>query len=132
MGFHLESSALVIVSSLAHTSEVNGKSAAQNLKPTPVETKILWPKILWVDDDIEILDTAERLLRGQPWTFVSTASVAEARELLKKIKFAVVVADQRMQESTGNDLLSFAKRHSPQTTRILLTGRVEYDVIEQA
>lgn len=89
-------------------------------------------KILWVDDDINVLESAARLFRPQPWTLVAVASAEEAREHLQKETFAVVVADQRLQAARGIDVLAFAKSKSPSTTRILLTGRVETSVIEEA
>lgn len=89
-------------------------------------------KILWVDDDSEILEAAERLFRSRPWTLVAVASAEEARELMAKDTFAVIVADQRLQKASGIDILEFAKEKSPSTSRILLTGRVETSVIEEA
>lgn len=89
-------------------------------------------KILWVDDDDHILDSARRLFRHQTWTLVAVGSADEAREQLKNEVFAVVVADQRLQAASGADVLAFAKAKSPSTTRILLTGRVETSVLEEA
>lgn len=89
-------------------------------------------KILWVDDDQEILDSAARLFRSQPWTLVAVGSAKEARDLLVRETFAVAVADQRLQAASGIDILEFAKDKSPATSRILLTGRVETSVIEEA
>ncbi len=89
-------------------------------------------KVLWVDDDRDILESAARLFRGEPWTLVAVGSAEEAREHLIKDRFAVVVADQRLQAASGVDVLAFAKEKSPATSRILLTGRVETSVIEEA
>ena len=89
-------------------------------------------KILWVDDDIEILESAARLFRSQPWTLVAARSAEEAREALQKDTFAVIVADQRLQAASGVDVLEFAKEKTPASSRILLTGRVETSVIEEA
>ena len=90
------------------------------------------PRILWVDDDKNILESAERLFRGEPFLFRATASAEEAREWLRKDTFAVIVADQKLQQSSGMDLLEFAKVQTPATTRILLTGFVDQNVIEEA
>jgi two-component system NtrC family sensor kinase len=89
-------------------------------------------KILWVDDDDHILDSAARLFRQQPWTLVAVSSAQEARDRIQKETFAVVVADQRLQAASGVDVLAFAKTKSPSSTRILLTGRVETSVLEEA
>ena len=89
-------------------------------------------KVLWVDDDNHILDAAARLFRAKPWTMVAVSSAEEARECLTKETFAVVVADQRLQKASGIDILAFAKDKSSSTSRILLTGKVETSVIEEA
>ncbi len=89
-------------------------------------------KILWIDDDQAILESAGRLFRQHPWTLCTAAKADDARELLLRETFAVVVADQGLQAATGVDILEFAKARAPTTTRILLTGGVEMSVIEQA
>jgi signal transduction histidine kinase/FixJ family two-component response regulator len=90
------------------------------------------PKILWVDDDPNILQAAERLLRTQSWEFIGTTDVSRAKDLLGQSPFTVLVADQIMSESSGVDLLEFAKKYSPYTTRILLTGKVDTAVLGEA
>lgn len=89
-------------------------------------------KVLWVDDDRHILESAERLFRSQPWHLVAVSSAEEAREKLQQETFAVIVADQALQAASGVDILAFAKSKSPSSTRILLTGRVETSVLEEA
>ncbi|MCM2281826.1 MAG: ATP-binding protein [Bdellovibrionaceae bacterium] len=76
--------------------------------------------------------SAERLFRGEAVFFQAVASAAEAKELLSQQTYAVIVADQRLQKSSGIDLLEYAKQHAPATTRILLTGFVDSGVIEEA
>ena len=89
-------------------------------------------KVLWIDDDPNILGSAERLIRSHSWDFVGVDSVSRARELMLSNEFAVVIADQRMQGGSGIDFLEFAKIQSPQTTRILLTGQLEPKILEEA
>jgi two-component system, NtrC family, sensor kinase len=93
---------------------------------------VITHKILWIDDDRGILDSAHRLFRQQPWILVAVTSAEEARELILKENFAVIVADQRLQAASGIDILEFAKAKTPSSTRILLTGRIESAVIEDA
>ena len=88
--------------------------------------------ILWVDDDPHILEAAERLLRQQGWGFTGVTDVINAKDLLAKSTYAVLVADQIMSQSSGVDLLEFAKKQAPHTTRVLLTGRVQTKVLEEA
>jgi two-component system, NtrC family, sensor kinase len=89
-------------------------------------------KVLWVDDESSVLESAGRLFRSKPWTLVPARSAEEARELLQIENFAVIVADQRLQAASGIDVLEFAKSKAPSASRILLTGRVETSVIEEA
>jgi FixJ family two-component response regulator len=91
-------------------------------------------KILWVDDDFDVLDSAKRLFRSSPWDLVTAKSSEEARDLLKRDMFAVVIADHKLAKDpqSGIDILEFAKDRSPASSRILLTGYVEADVLEEA
>ncbi|MES2964944.1 MAG: ATP-binding protein [Bdellovibrionota bacterium] len=89
-------------------------------------------KILWVDDDPDVLQSAERLFRGKPWTLVTATTAPVARDLILRENFAVIVADQGLQAASGVDLLEFAKEKSPAASRILLTGSVELSVLEEA
>jgi signal transduction histidine kinase len=89
-------------------------------------------KILWLDDDPGTLQSAARLFRNRPWTITFTSTAEDARDLLVRETFAVVVADQRLQVSSGLDVLEFAKEKSPSTARILLTGLIDSNVLEEA
>ncbi len=89
-------------------------------------------KILWVDDDSDVLDSARRLFKSSPWELVPTSTARAAREQILSENFAVIVADQRLQAASGIDLLEFAKEKAPAASRILLTGAVEIGVLEEA
>jgi two-component system NtrC family sensor kinase len=90
------------------------------------------PKVLWIDDDPDVLDSALRLSRTQAWTLVPVKTATEAKEILLRERFAVIIADQRLQAASGVDVLEFAKEKVPATSRILLTGKVETHVLEEA
>jgi two-component system, NtrC family, sensor kinase len=89
-------------------------------------------KILWIDDDNDVLDSARRLFRSTQWELVTVAEAQAARDAILRENFAVIVADQRLQAASGVDLLEFAKEKAPAASRILLTGNVELGVIEEA
>ena len=89
-------------------------------------------KILWVDDDSNVLDSARRLFKSSPWELVPASTAQAARELILRETFAVIVADQRLQQASGIDLLEFAKEKAPSASRILLTGAVEIEILEEA
>lgn len=77
--------------------------------------------ILIVDDEKDNLEALQRLLRGQ-YAVTTTTSPFEALKLLQATAFNVIISDQRMPEMTGVELLEKAKKLSPRSTRILLTG----------
>ncbi len=77
--------------------------------------------ILCVDDEQLILNALTALLRLR-YNVITTTNAREAIEILKATDVAVVISDQRMPEMLGTDFLKIAKKVSPHTTRILLTG----------
>lgn len=84
------------------------------------------PRVLFVDDQLRLLEGLERQVRGVVQTQLLTSPV-EAAELLERTAatdeaFAAIVSDMRMPEMDGAALLKHAKAVSPDTTRLLLTG----------
>lgn len=85
-------------------------------------------KVLFVDDDANLLASLKRNLRQQ--FNLETAEGAE--EGLAKIKagpFAVVVSDRQMPGIDGVQFLSTVRQLAPDTVRMMLTGNVD---LEQA
>lgn len=87
--------------------------------------------ILLVDDEKDNLQALQRLLRGH-FHVVSTTSALEALQLMGSQRFHVIVSDQRMPDMTGVELLEKAKKLSPHSTRILLTGYTDIDSVIDA
>lgn len=82
-------------------------------------------RILFVDDDPNILDTFRRNLHG---VFdVTTAAGGEEglKEIVDNGPFAVVVSDYRMPGMNGVELLAKVKRIAPDTVRVMLTGQAD-------
>ncbi len=82
-------------------------------------------KILFVDDEQDILSSFKRQFRKKADT--STAlSGQEALDLIdNESEFAVIVSDMRMPNMDGAEFLEKAKQKSPNTVRILLTGQTD-------
>jgi two-component system NtrC family sensor kinase len=93
-------------------------------------------KILWVDDDSDVLESAQRLLRNSKWKLDTAVDAKSAHELLyganQNGPYAVVVADQRLPDSTGVEFLTRVHQKSPAVTRMLVTGSPEVSVMEGA
>jgi len=82
-------------------------------------------RVLIVDDDQNLLDSAARLLRGDMEIFTA-ASGKEALAVLDSCgPFAVIVSDLKMPGMDGIELLSRVSRSHPDTVRVLLTGHAD-------
>lgn len=93
------------------------------IETTPrVPTHDTRPRVLLVDDDVNVLAMFKRLLRKE--YHIETASGAqEAIEwLTAREPFAVLVSDMYMEGLSGVDLLSEARKRAPDTVRIMISG----------
>jgi len=84
-------------------------------------------KILFVDDDKNLLAGCERHFRKQ--FRVDTAEGSE--EGLKKIEsngpYAVVVSDRQMPGMDGTQFLATVRQRAPDTVRMMLTGNIDLE-----
>lgn len=79
-------------------------------------------KVLCVDDEVQILISLRALLRSKYEILIATSG-EEALEILRKEPaIRVLISDQRMPKMLGAELLREAKKISPGTMRLLLTG----------
>ena len=79
-------------------------------------------KVLFVDDEQEILDGYERLLRRDFHVRVARGGAAGLTEIEQNGPFAVVISDMRMPGMNGAEFLAQVRRTEPNTVRMLLTG----------
>lgn len=85
--------------------------------------------VLFVDDEINILNAIKRLLRKEDYTVITANSGAEGLELLKENKVHLVVSDQRMPGMEGTDFLQKVKEGYPDIVRVILSGYADVAVI---
>ncbi len=78
-------------------------------------------EVLCVDDEIEVLNGLRMILRRN-YNVTVTESAHQALEYLKTEKYSIILSDMRMPEMNGADFLAKAKRISPNSVRMLLTG----------
>jgi response regulator RpfG family c-di-GMP phosphodiesterase len=84
-------------------------------------------KILFVDDDVNILDGFRRQFK-KTLAMQTAVGGGEALELLKKEgPFSVIVSDLRMPRMDGIQFLSRARETAPETVRMLLTGNADLE-----
>jgi response regulator RpfG family c-di-GMP phosphodiesterase len=82
-------------------------------------------KILFVDDDVNILNAFQRQLRKQ-FLLQTASSGYEGLKLLKEEgPFAVVVADMRMPVMDGIAFLKQVQEITPDSVRLMLTGNAD-------
>jgi response regulator RpfG family c-di-GMP phosphodiesterase len=79
-------------------------------------------KILFVDDEQNILDTMRRNL-GRRYAIDTALGPEQALSMIRQDgPYAVVVSDQRMPGISGVQLLGMVRQISPVTVRVMLTG----------
>lgn len=91
-------------------------------------------RILFVDDEPQVLDGLRSLMRKQRpvWDMHFALGGAAALEAFAAQPFDVVVSDMRMPEIDGTELLSAVRDRYPATARIVLSGHAERDAIARA
>jgi DNA-binding NtrC family response regulator len=78
--------------------------------------------LLLVDDDRRVLESMADWLRSQGYDLDTAAKYADALECLRRKQYALVLADVRLGDGDGFDLLEQCRRNWPGTQVILLTG----------
>jgi HD-like signal output (HDOD) protein/ActR/RegA family two-component response regulator len=88
-------------------------------------------RLLFVDDDPNILQGLQRMLRPMrhEWEMHFAAGASEALKVLTRDSFDVVVSDMRMPEMDGAELLNRVMVQYPQTLRMILSGQSERESI---
>jgi HD-like signal output (HDOD) protein len=92
------------------------------------------PRILFVDDEVNILTGLRRMLwqKRDSWEMAFAPGPAEALQLLSEKQADVVVSDMRMPGMNGAELLSEVRKLYPETVRIILSGYSEGEDIVRA
>jgi response regulator RpfG family c-di-GMP phosphodiesterase len=100
----------------------------ESLHPGPPPAGI--QRILIVDDEPEILESMRDLFAE--WSgqveVVTTSSPAQALAMLRRDPADVLIADYRMPEMNGLELLTYARHMRPGTARILFTAYPSLEV----
>lgn len=89
-------------------------------------------RILFVDDDPNILEAYQRKLGRVMRVFTAQGPHVGLRVLQEKGPFAVVVSDMKMPLMNGIEFLKKVREISPDTVRIMLTGNADLHDAMQA
>jgi len=85
-------------------------------------------KILFVDDDVNLLAGFERNLRRRFQVETAEGGALGLEKIAGRGPYAVVVSDMQMPEMNGIQFLSAVKERSPDTVRVMLTGNADVEV----
>lgn len=96
--------------------------------PYALETELARVRqVLFVDDDVRVLDGLKRMLRPMraEWDIECASQPAHALALLQERRFDAIVADMRMPGMDGAELLARAREIRPAAVRIILSGHAD-------
>jgi signal transduction histidine kinase len=106
---------------LGREAEEDEGSEAPGLEKVPSGK----PLVVLVDDDAASLRVLRRILAAEPVRLLSTRDPRKALEWVRSRDVRIILADQRMPEMKGTDLLGEVARRSPTTRRLLITAYPE-------
>ncbi|MCH2187294.1 response regulator, partial [Myxococcota bacterium] len=89
-------------------------------------------RVLFVDDETNILKAIQRLLRAEPVEILTAQRPEEALALLERTDVQLVVSDHPMPGMSGADLLSVVRERHPDIVRVMMTGYTHMDVAVEA
>jgi len=91
-------------------------------------------RILFVDDEIKILEGLQRMLRPQrrDWEMAFAPGGKAALTMMEASPFDVIVSDMRMPEIDGAALLEIVREKYPNILRIILSGYTELEASYRA
>ncbi len=81
--------------------------------------------VVIVDDEDHVLKALARLLRGENYSLSTTTRPTDVIEAVKQTPVSLIISDYDMPEMNGIELLTLTKKISPETIRIILTGKAD-------
>jgi len=88
--------------------------------------------MLLVDDDRHVLESMAEWLRDQGLTVETSTGYADALEKLRQNSYEMLLADVRLQDGDGFDLLEQTRRQYPECHVVLMTGYGDADAAVEA
>jgi tRNA threonylcarbamoyl adenosine modification protein YjeE len=90
------------------------------------------PRILWADDEIDLLRPHVLFLEGKGYDVTSVTNGADAVEQVREGRFDVVFLDEQMPGMGGLEALAEIKGTSPETPVVMITKSEEEHLMEDA
>ena len=89
-------------------------------------------KLLWADDEIELLNAHIIFLQGKGYEVTKVTNGPDAIEACKEEAFDLILLDENMPGLTGLETLTRIKQLHPTTPVVMVTKSEEEDIMEQA
>ena len=89
-------------------------------------------KILWVDDEIELLRPHVLFLEKKGYQVTTATNADDALDEVEREPFDIVFLDENMPGLTGLEALSHFKRLAPTVPIVMVTKSEEEDIMDRA
>jgi len=89
-------------------------------------------RLLWVDDEIEMLKAYRIFLENKDYEVVTASNGNDAIELCKESSFDLILLDENMPGLSGLETLSSIKEIRPDVPVVMVTKNEEEDIMNQA
>lgn len=89
-------------------------------------------RILWADDEIDLLKPHLLFLRGKGYDVVTANNGRDAFDMAMAEPFDLIILDENMPGLTGLETLALIKQSQPHTPVIMITKSEEENIMDQA
>ncbi|MDE6156644.1 MAG: bifunctional response regulator/alkaline phosphatase family protein, partial [Muribaculaceae bacterium] len=89
-------------------------------------------RILWADDEIDLLKPHLLFLRNRGYEVVTANNGRDAFDMAMSEPFDLIILDENMPGLTGLETLALIKQRQPQTPVIMITKSEEENIMDQA
>ena len=90
------------------------------------------PRILWADDEIDLLRPHILFLENKGYAVTSVTNGTDAVEKVKQNRFDVVLLDEQMPGMGGLETLAEIRRFAPEVPVVMVTKSEEEHLMEEA
>lgn len=89
-------------------------------------------RILWADDEIDLLKPHILFLKSKGYEIVTAANGRDALDALENERFDLIMLDENMPGISGLEALAVINERHPETPVIMITKSEEEDIMNQA
>lgn len=89
-------------------------------------------KVLFVDDEEQVLEGIKRSLHKEPIELYFARSASQALDILARENIDLIITDEKMPHMSGSELLKIVREKYPRSIRIMLTGHADVRAAQKA